>query len=126
VCQCEEFETPAPRGTFGRKIRFAEKGGMEGEEDTSKVVIAEGAEGEEDGATQAEDVKSLKRRNRPGTKNADMYKWAPLSVSQLEGPLAVEEYLQQLIRTRPSNPLPPLHSIHDARFEWFLLIHEFN
>lgn len=65
---------------------------MDGETET-KPVIAEG----EDGAGAAP-VKSLKRRNRPGTKNADMYNWEPLAVSQLEGPLAVEEYLQQLIR----------------------------
>jgi len=65
---------------------------MDGETET-KPVIAEG----EDGAGAAP-IKSLKRRNRPGTKNADMYNWAPLAVSQLEGPLAVEEYLQQLIR----------------------------
>jgi hypothetical protein len=69
---------------------------MDGETET-KPVIAEG----EDGAGAAP-VKSLKRRNRPGTKNADMYNWEPLAVSQLEGPLAVEEYLQQLIRMPPS------------------------
>jgi hypothetical protein len=73
---------------------------MDGETET-KPVIAEG----EDGAGAAP-VKSLKRRNRPGTKNADMYNWEPLAVSQLEGPLAVEEYLQQLIR------MPPFHYAH--------------
>jgi len=43
------------------------------------------------------------RRNRPGTKNKDMYKWEPLPLSRLEGPLAVEEYLEQLIRTNPAD-----------------------
>ncbi|KAL6077472.1 MOB member 4, phocein [Balamuthia mandrillaris] len=52
------------------------------------------------------------RRNRPGTKNKDMFKWADLPVEKLDGPLAVEELLQQLIRKDPANiealiALPP-------------------
>ncbi|KAL6059397.1 MOB member 4, phocein [Balamuthia mandrillaris] len=43
-----------------------------------------------------------KRRNRPGTRNEDMNKWSDLPFEKMEGPLAVEEYLQQLIRRDPS------------------------
>jgi len=51
--------------------------------------------------TKGEDnpVPIAKRTNRPGTKNNDMFKWEDVSYDKMEGPLGVEEYLQQLIRT---------------------------
>jgi hypothetical protein len=40
------------------------------------------------------------RTNRPGAKNKEMFKWEDVPYEKMEGPLAVEEYLQQLIRMR--------------------------
>lgn len=37
------------------------------------------------------------RRNRIGTRAADLYSWQPQNFSEMEGPLAVQEYIQQMI-----------------------------
>lgn len=39
------------------------------------------------------------RRNRIGTRTADLWSWNAVKFSQLEGPLAVQEYIQQNIST---------------------------
>ena len=43
------------------------------------------------------------RRNRPGTKAADLWGWREENISTMKGPFAVQEYLQELIRSEPSN-----------------------
>ena len=48
-------------------------------------------------------VLSLIRRNRPGTKSADLYNWAREEFSKKKGLFAVQEYIQELIRDDPSN-----------------------
>ena len=40
------------------------------------------------------------RRNRIGTRAKDLWNWKPLKFSQLQGPLAVQEYIQQTIRKK--------------------------
>jgi len=42
------------------------------------------------------------RRNRPGTKADDLWSWQQEDFSKMQGPFAVQEYLQQLIRNDPS------------------------
>ncbi|KAL4453027.1 hypothetical protein ABPG73_015864 [Tetrahymena malaccensis] len=43
------------------------------------------------------------RRNKPGTRQADLWAWDIEDVSNMQGPLAVQEYIQELIRNDPSN-----------------------
>ena len=43
------------------------------------------------------------RRNRIGTKSADLWAWEPQDISKMQGSLFVQEYLQELIRSDPSN-----------------------
>lgn len=43
------------------------------------------------------------RRNRIGTKSADLWAWDVEDISKLQGPFAVQEYIQELIRNDPSN-----------------------
>ena len=38
------------------------------------------------------------RRNRIGTKSADLWAWGIEEISNMQGPLAVQEYIQQNIR----------------------------
>lgn len=46
---------------------------------------------------------SLIRRNRPGTRSADLYNWAPEDFSKKKGLFSVQEYIQELIRDDPAN-----------------------
>ena len=39
------------------------------------------------------------RRNRIGTKSADLWAWEVEELTNNQGPLAVQEYIQQLIST---------------------------
>ncbi|GAU95550.1 hypothetical protein RvY_07150 [Ramazzottius varieornatus] len=41
------------------------------------------------------------RRNRPGTKVKDMYQWPDLPLEDMDTTLAVQQYIQQLIRRNP-------------------------
>ncbi|EGR32025.1 mps one binder kinase activator-like 3, putative [Ichthyophthirius multifiliis] len=43
------------------------------------------------------------RRNKPGTRQADLWSWDIENVSEMNGPLAVQEYIQELIRNDPSD-----------------------
>jgi len=43
------------------------------------------------------------RRNRPGTKAADLWNWEQEDIANMTGPFAAQEYLQELIRNDPSN-----------------------
>lgn len=43
------------------------------------------------------------RRNKKGTKSHDLWAWNVEEFSSLQGPLAVQEYIQELIRNDPSN-----------------------
>lgn len=43
------------------------------------------------------------RRNRPGTRLADLWTWGPEDYANLTGPFAVQEYIQELIRHDSSN-----------------------
>ena len=45
----------------------------------------------------------LIRRNRPGTKAADLYNWAPEDFNKMKGLFSVQEYIQELIRDNPSD-----------------------
>ena len=54
----------------------------------------------------------IRRRNRPGTKASDLWGWGMEDISKMNGPFAVQEYLQELIRNEPANvvkicELPP-------------------
>ncbi len=54
----------------------------------------------------------VRRRNRPGTKASDLWGWGMEDISRMNGPFAVQEYLQELIRNEPANvvkicELPP-------------------
>jgi hypothetical protein len=42
------------------------------------------------------------RRNRPGTRASDLYNWAPEEYSKMKGLFSVQEYIQELIREKPS------------------------
>ncbi|RKP14634.1 Mob1/phocein [Piptocephalis cylindrospora] len=42
------------------------------------------------------------RRNRVGTQGQDLYSWPEQSFSELDSPFALQEYLQELVRTDPS------------------------
>lgn len=43
------------------------------------------------------------RRNRKGAQSVDLWNWNVEDFSSLTGPLAVQEYIQELIRSEPSN-----------------------
>jgi len=43
------------------------------------------------------------RRNRIGTKSADLWAWETEEIAKMQGSLFVQEYLQELIRNDPSN-----------------------
>lgn len=43
------------------------------------------------------------RRNRPGTKRADLWNWPLEDISTLNGPFSVQEHIQELIRNDPSD-----------------------
>ena len=43
------------------------------------------------------------RRNRPGTRAADLYNWAPEEFNKMKGLFSVQEYIQELIRHDPSD-----------------------
>ena len=38
------------------------------------------------------------RRNRIGSKNSELWQWEVEDIRKMSGPLAVQEYLQELIR----------------------------
>jgi len=46
---------------------------------------------------------ALIRRNRPGTRSADLYSWEPEDFQKKKGLFAVQEYIQELIRDNPSD-----------------------
>ncbi|KAK2709464.1 hypothetical protein QYM36_013202 [Artemia franciscana] len=46
--------------------------------------------------------KPFKRTNRPGTKAVDFYKWPEEAFEDMDSTLAVQQYIQQLIRKDPS------------------------
>jgi hypothetical protein len=41
------------------------------------------------------------RRNRPGTKRSELWNWNQEEYSNISGPFAVQEYIQELIRSDP-------------------------
>jgi Mob1/phocein family. len=43
------------------------------------------------------------RRNKKGTRSVDLWAWNVEDFSSMQGPLAVQEYIQELIRNDPSN-----------------------
>jgi hypothetical protein len=43
------------------------------------------------------------RRNKIGTRSVDLWSWNVEEFSHMQGPLAVQEYIQELIRSDPSN-----------------------
>ncbi|KAM3142104.1 hypothetical protein pb186bvf_005758 [Paramecium bursaria] len=43
------------------------------------------------------------RRNKIGSKSADLWAWDVEDISQMHGPLAIQEYIQELIRAEASN-----------------------
>jgi len=43
------------------------------------------------------------RRNKIGTRSVDLWSWNVEEFSSMQGPLAVQEYIQELIRNDPSN-----------------------
>mmetsp|Transcript_4175 Transcript_4175/g.4653 ORF Transcript_4175/g.4653 Transcript_4175/m.4653 type:complete len:140 (-) Transcript_4175:1005-1424(-) len=43
------------------------------------------------------------RRNRPGTRVSDLWAWEEEDIGNMQGPFAVQEYIQELIRCDPSN-----------------------
>jgi hypothetical protein len=43
------------------------------------------------------------RRNKIGTRSVDLWSWNVEEFSNMQGPLAVQEYIQELIRNDPSN-----------------------
>lgn len=43
------------------------------------------------------------RRNRPGTSNLEFYKWKDENFEEIESILAVQQYIQQIIRNNKSN-----------------------
>ncbi|XP_055357916.1 MOB kinase activator-like 4 [Paramacrobiotus metropolitanus] len=48
-------------------------------------------------------AKVLARRIRPGTKTQDFYQWPDLTLEDMDTTLAVQQYIQQLIRKDPLN-----------------------
>ena len=48
-------------------------------------------------------MSAIMRRNRPGTKAADLWAWPKQEISEMKGPFKAQEYLQQIIRADPSN-----------------------
>lgn len=51
----------------------------------------------------ASEVNPIIRRNRPGTKAADFCKWQDEPFEEMDSTLAVQQYIQQLIRKDPSS-----------------------
>lgn len=43
------------------------------------------------------------RRNRIGSKNSELWSWEIEDIKKMTGPLAVQEYIQELIRTTFTN-----------------------
>ena len=43
------------------------------------------------------------RRNRPGSKRSDLWNWPVEDYSNMTGPFAVQEYIQELIRHNPTD-----------------------
>lgn len=46
---------------------------------------------------------SMVRRNKPGTRGADLYNWPPEEFKNIKGLFSVQEYIQELIRDNPEN-----------------------
>ncbi|XP_067631595.1 MOB kinase activator-like 4 [Eurosta solidaginis] len=49
------------------------------------------------------DSTTILRRNRPGTKAKDFCRWADEPLEEMDSTLAVQQYIQQLIKRDPSN-----------------------
>ncbi|XP_018796026.1 PREDICTED: MOB kinase activator-like 4 isoform X1 [Bactrocera latifrons] len=49
------------------------------------------------------DSATILRRNRPGTKAKDFSRWADEPLEEMDSTLAVQQYIQQLIKRDPSN-----------------------
>ena len=48
-------------------------------------------------------ITTVIQRNRPGTKNKDLFSWEPIPLDQMDSTFAVQQYIQQLIRADPSD-----------------------
>eukprot|EP00163_Fabomonas_tropica_P032295 TRINITY_DN8021_c0_g1_i2.p1 TRINITY_DN8021_c0_g1~~TRINITY_DN8021_c0_g1_i2.p1 ORF type:complete len:182 (-),score=28.14 TRINITY_DN8021_c0_g1_i2:170-715(-) len=68
--------------------------------------------------------KTMKLRHLPGTKVEDLYKgWPKLALSEMEGTLAVQQYLETIRRTEPNNTtivseVPPGQDEAVWQYEW--------
>ncbi|XP_065222770.1 MOB-like protein phocein [Planococcus citri] len=49
------------------------------------------------------EIKPLMRRNKPGTKSKDFYNWPEEQFEEMDSTLAVQQYIQQLIRNNPAD-----------------------
>lgn len=47
------------------------------------------------------EVKTIIRRNRPGTKSQDFYNWPYEMLEEMDSTLAVQQYIQQMVRRYP-------------------------
>lgn len=43
------------------------------------------------------------QRNRPGTKNKDLFAWGAVTLESMESTFAAQQYIQQLIRADPTD-----------------------
>lgn len=50
-----------------------------------------------------QEAKPVIRRNRPGTKSKDFYNWPDEAFEEMDSTLAVQQYIQQLIRRNPAD-----------------------
>lgn len=48
------------------------------------------------------EVKTVIRRNRPGTKSQDFYNWPEEIFEEMDSTLAVQQYIQQMVRRDPA------------------------
>lgn len=49
------------------------------------------------------EINNCLKRNKPGTKAADLYYWQPEEFNKMKGLFSVQEYIQELIRDDPSD-----------------------
>lgn len=49
------------------------------------------------------EINNSLKRNKPGTKAADLYYWQPEELTKMKGLFSVQEYIQELIRDDPSD-----------------------
>ena len=63
------------------------------------------------------------RRNRIGTKSADLWAWEVQDISNKQGSLFVQEYIQEVIRNDPTNIQKIIEKPKEVEYQVWLYEH---